>query len=149
MKTVYLLDLAREDVGGRTARDSYYLKSFLEGQGTCQTHTTLIEPIPAEYDPSLFDIGNPSTWPTQEQWPGFDSNNPLTWPTSPVDPPATESPAPSGGELPPLIDVPDQTPPVPTPVQTPVPTATPPGAVETPPSSQTEPYVPADVPQGD
>ena len=117
-----MLDLDREDVGGRTARDSYYLKSFLEAQGACQTHTTVVEPIPAEYDPNLFDIGDPSTWPTQEQWPGFDPNNTLTWPLPPVEPTGP--------------------PPVPTASPPPVP----PVAVETPPPSYTEPFLPGDVP---
>lgn len=128
VKTIAVLDLAREDVGGRTARDSVYLKSYLDALGPCTVHTELIEPIPKEYDPNLFDIADPSTWPTQEQWPGFDVNNPLTWPV-PVAPPVT--PAPSGGE--PAVS------------ETPAPPVTPVTQGE-PPPAEVEPFVPVDQP---
>ena len=146
--TISVLDLVREEIGGRTARDSVYLKSYLEALGPCTTHTELIEPIPAVYDPSSFNIGDPTTWPTQEQWPGFDPADSLTWPLPPVEPPV-ETPVETIPGGPGYID-PSFTPPpmvTPTPVPTPVlpPTTAP--FTEQPPSESTEPYIPVDLPQ--
>ena len=105
------------------ADDGQYLLGYLEAQGTCDVHTSAIEAPPEEYDPYLFDVTDPSTWPTQEQWPGFDPANPSTYPTIPTAPPATESPEPS--EPPQQPDYPLG-----------------PSEPETPPPD--EPYVPAD-----
>lgn len=98
-----------------------YTKAYLESQGSCTVHTSEPEPPePDEYDPSTFRLEDQSTWPTQEQWPGFDPTNPATYPTVPPEP--TDSGG-SGGETT-------------EPSVTPSPAPTP----ETPPE---EPYVPA------
>ena len=119
--SVALLNYNRDYVaGGRSARDEAYLLSNWEGYGPCDVHTEEIVIPPEEYDPSLFNIADPATWPTEEQWPGFDPANPATWPTltpevtpsgSPdpgVQPspgtsetpgPAVSSPPPTGGEV--------------------------------------------------
>ncbi len=123
VKTVSVLDYVRENMGGKAAADGQYLLGYLEAQGTCDVHTSAIEAPPEEYDPYLFDVTDPSTWPTQEQWPGFDPANPSTYPTIPTAPPATESPEPS--EPPQQPDYPLG-----------------PSEPETPPPD--EPYVPAD-----
>ena len=138
--TISVLDLVREDVGGRTARDSAYLKSHLEALGPCTTHTELIEPIPAVYDPNLFSIGDPATWPTQEQWPGFDPADPLTWPLPPVEPPVETSPGSDPGYIDPVMTPPAVTP-------TPVPTSTPVPFTDSPPPQSMEPYIPVDLPE--
>lgn len=103
VKTIGILDYQRESIGGVSAKDSEYLKSFLDAQGTCDVHTTAPQPVP--YDPSKFNLADPSTWPTQEQWPGFDPNNPVTypgyvppteWPTDPTpDPEVTPTDPPT------------------------------------------------------
>ncbi len=102
VKTIAVLDLEREDIGGKTAKDSSYLKSYLEAQGTCDVHTSAIEVPPPAYDPYLFEITDPSTWPTQEQWPGFDPADEATWPVIPgsweTDPPVEPTGQP--GDLP-------------------------------------------------
>ena len=99
-----------------------YTKEYLEAQGSCTVHTSAPQPPePEEYDPSTFRLEDQSTWPTQEQWPGFDPTNPATYPTVPPEP--TDSGG-SGGET---------TEPSASPSQTPAPEPTPPE----------EPYVPA------
>ena len=105
VKTIGILDYVRESIGGAGANDSSYLYSFLEAQGTCTTHTTAPEPEP--YDPYLFDPFDSTTWPTQEQWPGFDISDPYTWPT--VGPEPSETP--SGGETTPPEVTPTPVPP--------------------------------------
>ena len=101
---------------------SEYTKEYLEAQGSCTVHTSAPQPPePEEYDPSTFRLEDQSTWPTQEQWPGFDPTNPATYPTVPPEP--TDSGG-SGGET---------TEPSASPSQTPAPEPTPPE----------EPYVPA------
>ena len=124
VKTIGILDYSRESVGGATARDSNYLNSFLEAQGSCTTHTTAPVAPPAEYDPNSFDRDDPSTWPTQEQWPGFDPADETTYPDYNLPPVTTPTP---GVETTPSVLEP-------TPPPTPIPTATP----------TEEPYVPAD-----
>lgn len=101
---------------------SEYTKEYLEAQGSCTVHTSAPQPPePEEYDPSTFRLEDQSTWPTQEQWPGFDPTNPATYPTVPPEP--TDSGG-SGGET---------MEPSASPSQTPAPEPTPPE----------EPYVPA------
>lgn len=94
---------------------SQYTKAYLESQGSCTVHTSAPKPPePAAYDPSTFRLEDQSTWPTQEQWPGFDPTNPATYPTVPpeptdtggsggetTEPGVTPSPAPSPEETPP------------------------------------------------
>lgn len=99
--------------------DSQYSKAFLESQGTCTVHTSEAQPQnPTEYDPSTFRLEDQSTWPTQEQWPGFNPEDPATYPT------ASPEPTPGPGD----DNEPGSTPsPSPTPTETPT----------------EEPYVPA------
>lgn len=123
VKTIGILDYTRESVGGAAARDASYLYSFLEAQGTCTTHTSAPVAPPVEYDPYSFNRNDPSTWPTQEQWPGFDPADETTYPDYNLPPVTT--PTPGGETTPPVIE--------PTPSPTPTPTATPPE----------EPYIPA------
>lgn len=126
IQTIAVLDFQRESVGGATARDGSYLLSFLEAQGECDVHTEEIT-APVEYDPSTFDITDPSTWPpvNDERYADFDPENPATWPNGGVVPPEpTVTPDPGGGEEP---------------VATPSPTPTPEGPLD----PSTEPYIPA------
>ena len=74
--------------------DSQYTKAFLESQGTCTVHTTETPQQPEPYDPSTFRLEDQSTWPTQEQWPGFNPEDPSTYPTVPPE----TSPTPDPGE---------------------------------------------------
>ena len=81
VKTIGILDYSREIVGGAAAKDSSYLYSFLEAQGTCDVHTTAPQPQePEEYDPNSFVISDPppghrSTTPGTK----LDPENPATW----------------------------------------------------------------------
>ena len=130
VKTIGILDYSRESVGGAAAKDSSYLYSFLEAQGTCDVHTTAPQPQePEEYDPNSFVISDPSTWPpvNDPRYENFDPENPATWPNA-GQPSETPSPGESGQPNPPETS----TSPTPSPVPTPV---------ETPPD---EPYIPAD-----
>ena len=132
VKTIGILDYAREQVGSAVARDSNYLKSFLDEQGACTVHTSAPEPV-VPYDPYSFNRYDPDTWPTQEQWPGFDPADETTWPDYNLPPIAT--PTPGGETTPPVTE------PTPgasdTPTPEPTPSATP---TDTPPA---EPFVPA------
>ena len=123
--TIALLNLERETIGGATARDSSYYMSFLDAQGVCDVHLTEPEPVVEEYDPSTFNIADPSTWPPadDERYQNFDPDNPETWPNYQ---PEEESPTqtPSGG---------GQT----TPSESPAPSPSPS------PSQSEEPYIPA------
>ena len=92
VKTIGILDYARENVGGAVARDSSYLYSFLEAQGTCTTHTSAPEVPTTPYDPYSFNRYDPSTWPTQEQWPGFDPADETTYPDYNLPPVTTPTP---------------------------------------------------------
>ena len=74
--------------------DSQYTKAFLESQGTCTVHTAETPQQPEPYDPSTFRLEDQSTWPTQEQWPGFNPEDPSTYPTVPPE----TSPTPDPGE---------------------------------------------------
>ena len=130
VKTIGILDYSRESVGGAAAKDSSYLYSFLEAQGTCDVHTTAPQPQePEEYDPNSFVISDPSTWPpvNDPRYENFDPENPATWPNA-GQPSETPSPGESGQPNPPETS----TSPTPSTVPTPV---------ETPPD---EPYIPAD-----
>ena len=130
VKTIGILDYSRESVGGAAAKDSSYLYSFLEAQGTCDVHTTAPQPQePEEYDPNSFVISDPSTWPpvNDPRYENFDPENPATWPNA-GQPSETPSPGESGQPNTPETS----TSPTPSPVPTPV---------ETPPD---EPYIPAD-----
>ena len=130
VKTIGILDYSRESVGGAAAKDSSYLYSFLEAQGTCDVHTTAPQPQePEEYDPNSFVISDPSTWPpvNDPRYENFDPENPATWPNA-GQPSETPSPGESGQPNPPETS----TSPTPSPVPTPV---------ETPPD---EPYIPPD-----
>ncbi len=89
--------------------DAPYSKAFLEAQGTCPVHTDApLPPDPTEYDPSSFRLDDQSTWPTQEQWPGFDPTNPETYPTVSTGPSGGEEPYPLPSEGP--HDTPSPTP---------------------------------------
>ena len=107
------LDVERDSAAGAFAQDRIYTRAYIEELGDaayCPIHTEA--PAPEVYDPSQFNILVPSTWPTEEQWPGFDPINPSTWPdvntppggipTEPGEPsveptPPPTSPSPGGG----------------------------------------------------
>jgi len=141
-KSVAVLDLTREYIGDVHPEDDGYLLSSFEELGPCTVHTEAIVEEPTPYDPNLFDITNPSTWPTKEEDPNFDPGNPSTWPTPipeltlpPEDPDESQPPVmtpPPVTSLPPAVE--------PTPTQTAAPTPEPP--VETPPETPA-PTVPA------
>lgn len=120
------LQLERDPGTGDFAPDNGYTLTSIEAQGPCTVHTSA--PVVLPYDPTTFDISDPTTWPTEEQWPGFDSAKPETWPNTGVEPPPgiptdPENPGQGGDE--------------PHPPTTPPPTSEP-----TEPDS-TEPFVPA------
>lgn len=132
VKTVSLLNLPRERIGGKSAKDDGYLLSNVEAAGVCPVHTAAPVPdpvLPPAYDPSLFDIADPATWPPLELYPNFDPANPATWPKQPeIDPP-------EGGNNP-VEPTPSVTPhPEPTPTS-------PPGNNSLPPPVEEEPFVP-------
>jgi len=89
---VSLPDLRREYLGGVRPGDDMYLLSSLEQKGTCTIHTQAVPETPVPYDPALFDITDPSTWPTKEDDPYFDPSSPSTWPN--IGSPATAQPSP-------------------------------------------------------
>ena len=98
VKEIALLNLQRERVNGaRVARDENYLWENVETAGSCTVHTEELKP-PAEYDPSIFDPDDPSTYPPegQEGYEDFDPLDPQTWPIPPVQP----TPDPEGPEDP-------------------------------------------------
>ena len=108
-----------------------YTQAYLEAQGSCTVHTSAQLPPVTEYDPSTFRLEDQSTWPTQEQWPGFDPTNPATYPTVPPQPSESDPVGPGETEGPGDI-------------QTPPPVSTPPQ--ESPPEEDLseEPAIPAD-----
>ena len=130
--TVCLMVLDRPDVNGVLANDYVFTKSYIDSLGEaayCTLHTTPTEP--EVYDPLNFDPFDPTTWPTEEQWPGFNISYPDTWPV------VTE-PDPGGEETIPPIETGE-------PGTTPDPEVsaepTPPAATSGP--DENEPYVPA------
>ena len=80
--SVAVLNLTREYLGGVIPEDDAYLLRSVEAAGTCTVHTSEISEEPEPYDPSQFDITDPSTWPSEEQDPEFDPGDPSTWPTA-------------------------------------------------------------------
>ena len=112
-------------IGVLTSEESEgeYTQAFLEAQGSCTVHTSAPLPPVTEYDPSTFRLEDQSTWPTQEQWPGFDPTNPATYPTVPPEPTESQTPDPD---------------------ETPEPGVSPPPASTPEVSPSEEPYIPAD-----
>ena len=134
-----VMDMERTTAGENVVLedDIYFLKN-LEAMGTCTVHTEPIVIPPEPYDPSIFNIEYPNTWPTPEQDPNFNPADPTTWPnaTPPVipsqDPEATPSVDPWNPPIPSVSETPvpeenDQ----PAPVETVEPVESPP--VEVPP----------------
>ncbi len=88
-----------------------YSKQRLEALGGCTVHTSAPEsPEPEVYDPSTFRLEDQSTWPTQEQWPGFDPANPATYPTVPPVPTESVTPNPEESQEPVSSPTPAPTP---------------------------------------
>lgn len=79
--SVSILDVQREYLGGVYPEDNGFYRISLEDAGPCTVHTEAIPEEPQPYDPSTFNILDPSTWPTREEDPNFDSRDPSTWPT--------------------------------------------------------------------
>lgn len=78
---VSVLNMPRQYVGEKIPEDEIYSLASLQAGGTCTVHTeSVVEPDPVPYDPSLFDITNPTTWPSLEDYPYFDPGDPTTWP---------------------------------------------------------------------
>lgn len=123
--SVSILDIQREYVGDIYPEDNGYFKTALEIEGFCTVHTEAIVVEPEPYDPSKFNILDPSTWPTREEDPSFDSRDPSTWPFvgGHIVRPGETSPGHSGSENPgvsgPPVTIPE--PPIP-PVETHAPT---------------------------
>ena len=105
VRTITMVDYEREVVSDSvTIGDEYALISIYETlfpneeDRYCDTHDG------QPYDPSTFDINDPETWPTEEEWPGFDPEDETTWPNyeppvepseppvEPSDPPVESSP---------------------------------------------------------
>ncbi len=123
--SVSILDIPREYIGDIYPEDNGYFKVSLEAEGTCTVHTEEIIVEPEPYDPSKFNILDPSTWPTKEEDPSFDSRDPATWPTAGghLVRPGQPDPEPSNGNIPDGNQ----------PTATAVPEPTPPTVVFTPP----------------
>ena len=101
VRTVFMVDYVRELVSESvTVSDQYALIGIYETlfpneeDRYCDTHDG------QPYDPGSFDINDPETWPTEEEWPGFDPEDETTWPnyvpvepSLPVEPSAPVSPS--------------------------------------------------------
>ncbi|HWS43154.1 MAG TPA: transglycosylase domain-containing protein [Pseudoflavonifractor sp.] len=99
--SVSLIDVERDPAVGAFARDNVYTKAYMDSLGEDAYCTVHVEtPGPAPYDASRFNIMDPATWPTQEQWPGFDPLKPDTWPNNATIPPEgiPTDPTEPGGE---------------------------------------------------
>lgn len=81
--TISVLDMERKYAGDIPPEDDVYFLHALEEKGECSVHTEPIVVEPEPYDPSKFDINNPTTWPTKEQDPNFDPGDQATWPSNP------------------------------------------------------------------
>ena len=80
--SVSILDIPREYLGDVYPEDNGYFMAALQDAGPCTVHTTALPEEPVEpYDPSKFNIIDPSTWPSKEEDPNFDSRDPSTWPS--------------------------------------------------------------------
>ena len=137
--SVAVLDMERSTAGDAVLEDAGYFLAALNELGPCTVHTEEMPMPPEPYDPSIFDINIPDTWPTQEQDPNFDPGNPSTWPNAvppvipsqdPVESPPVTSWNPSIPSVdetpPPVTDTPSPVESIP-PLQTaePMPTPTP------------------------
>lgn len=86
--SVSLIDVERDPSIGAFAQDNVYTKAYMDSLGDaayCTVHTE--SPAPEPYDATRFNILDTSTWPTEEQWPGFDPTKPQTWPNKGTTPP--------------------------------------------------------------
>ena len=94
---ISVVDMERKSVSlDVTIEDNVYFLAALNEAGPCTVHTEEIPVLPEPYDPSQFDITNPSTWPSLEDYPDFDPADASTWPTAsppPIEPDVTPSPA--------------------------------------------------------
>ncbi|MDE6108221.1 MAG: hypothetical protein K2F83_06070, partial [Oscillospiraceae bacterium] len=110
---IAVLDMERETAGDAVLEDAVYFLKTLEAYGPCTVHTEAVVVPPEPYDPSIFDINFPDTWPTAEQDPNFDPGNPSTWPNvvPPVIPTQDPNTTPSVGDWDPQIPSVDITPP--------------------------------------
>lgn len=96
-KLVSFMDVERDPAVGAFAKDNVYTKAYIDSLGEnayCTVHTQA--PGPEPYDSARFNILDPSTWPTEEQWPGFDPAKPETWPNHASIPPEGVPTEPSG-----------------------------------------------------
>lgn len=85
-RSVTVLDLEREYIGGVVPEDNAYLRSSYSKSGYCTVHKQqVVHKEPDPYDPSTFNILDPATWPSKEQDPHFNSEDPTTWPVVPPD----------------------------------------------------------------
>jgi len=137
-KTVCLMNTDRPDIKDTLANDYMFTKQYIDSLGDgayCTVHDTPPEPEP--YDPMNFNPFDETTWPTEEQWPGFTIEDPTTWPfvTGPgpdpgpdedVTPPPDVTDAPGPGPDDPGTDV-----------------TPPPEVTDLPSPDDDEPYVPA------
>lgn len=94
--SISVLDMERKSASPDVViEDSGYFLAALNEAGPCTVHTEEIPVMPEPYDPAKFDINNPTTWPSLEDYPDFDPGNASTWPTvsqPPVDPDVTAEP---------------------------------------------------------
>lgn len=115
--SVSVLNMPRQYVGEQAPEDELYSLASLEAEGFCTVHTEPVVVEPEPYDPSIFDITNPTTWPTAEQDPNFDPSDSATWPgNSLLFPPAeTNEPVDDPNVVPSFPPVEESDPPVVTP----------------------------------
>lgn len=135
-RTVSLLEIEREYIGGVRPNDDGYLLSRVQDIGTCTVHTEDYQEPAESYEPSKFDITDPSTWPSPEDDPLFDPGNPSTWPSVgghthhpdvsvPPSPGVTTSPGRPSESEPPAIRPTESHPPEVMPTSAPAPEPTP------------------------
>ena len=89
VKTVYMVDYVRDEVGSSVSvGDEYALMSIYEKLFPTEEERVCTVHDGRPYDPEDFDIFDPETWPTEQEWPGFDPEDETTWPNyePPVDP---------------------------------------------------------------
>ena len=111
MRYVTMVDYVRDQVSASVSvGDSYALISYYDRFSETDRYCNVHDGQP--YDPSAFDINNPDTWPTEDEWPGFNPEDETTWPNyvppvEPSDPPVDPSQPPIEPSEPPVEPTPE------------------------------------------
>ena len=111
VRYVTMVDYVRDQVSASVSvGDSYALISYYDRFSETDRYCNVHDGQP--YDPSAFDINNPDTWPTEDEWPGFNPEDETTWPNyvppvEPSDPPVDPSQPPIEPSEPPVEPTPE------------------------------------------